>query len=62
MVPLCGTTGGRPSIHGVIVTPTLVDPIAEAKAEELATPAMVVPFLKKDKFDNELPKYEKKQQ
>jgi len=46
----------------VIVTPTLVDPIAEAKAEELATPAMVVPFLKKDKFDNELPKYEKKQQ
>lgn len=48
----------------VIVTPTLIDPIAEAKAAEEgpATPAMVVPFIKKDKFDNELPKYEKKQQ
>lgn len=49
----------------VIVTPTLVDPIADAAAAEAGappTPNQPLPFLNRDKFDHDLPKGEKKQQ
>lgn len=47
----------------VLVTPTLVDPVAEAReGAEIPLPQPVVPFLDKGKFDHDLPKGEKKQQ
>jgi pilus assembly protein CpaC len=46
----------------VIVTPTLVDPLSEPVGNEPDQPKIVVPMLKPQKFDKELPKAELKQQ
>ncbi|MES2391021.1 MAG: hypothetical protein V4555_05230 [Acidobacteriota bacterium] len=45
----------------VIVTPVIVDPLTQAVDPELASkPKPVIPYLVPQKFDNELPKREKK--
>jgi pilus assembly protein CpaC len=45
----------------VIVTPTIVDPLAQAVDTSVDQPQIVVPMLKPQKFDKELPKSETKQ-
>ena len=44
----------------VIVTPTIVDPLAQTPDAGIETPMLPVPMLKPQKFDNELPAREKK--
>ena len=46
----------------VLVTPTIVDPLAESIAAENPEPKIVVPMIQPNKFDKELPKAELKQQ